>query len=772
MHAAPVQTRRLDALSRAAGPRSSGASDGEPHWPLAEAKLAAQEERSGLVERPRVLQTLDAGAGARLTLVAAPAGAGKSTAVRAWCAHRNTRYGWLTLDAQDNDPVRLWTYVAAAVDRMCPGVGPPAVRRLHAATSLVEPVDVLLNGIAAAGTDLVLVLDDLQTVTDVDCMASLDHALERLPSNLRLIALTRIDPALRLAHLRARGALAELRAEELAFSPEEAHRLLVDLAGLDLGREDVHLLHERTEGWPAALVLAALWLGSVDDPRIAVREFGGDHRFVVDYLTAEVLDALHPDDRAFLLRVAVLGRVTAPLCDGVLGGTDAAIRLEQLVYSNQFFARLERGGWYRMHPLLSQFARFRLAAEEPGAEREIHVRASDWLQAQGQSVEAVAHAAAVGDHATVARLLVDQHLAMLQHGGGMTLLHWVRTLPSDVMVEHPELAVGGATAATMLGRAVERRRLLQLADRARGEYPERCSTYVEAVAGMVRAVAVDSDVDAAVEAGRRAVALAADTADSVLVGALAGYARALYFAGDSDAAWAAALRAVEHPDAPRRAPGHALARSTLALVALDRGQPGTARIHATEARAVVGAAGTSRSWLGANVGAAFGLVLAAEGDLAGAERELVHSEHLLADEVATVHHAWLLVHLARVRGERGRLAEADATLRAGRAAIPELAGCGVVAALAEAVATELRDAHARARTGVLVELPSPAELAVLRRLDSELSVRQIGEALFLSINTVRTHTRSLYRKLGVTSRADAVARAGELGLLGRSDSPT
>jgi LuxR family maltose regulon positive regulatory protein len=323
----------------------------------------------------------------------------------------------------------------------------------------------------------------------------------------------------------------------------------------------------------------------------------------------------------------------------------------------------------------------------------------------------------------------------------------------------------------MLGRAVESRRLLQLAERARSENPERYSSYVDAVAGIVRAAAVDAHVGEAVETGRRAVELAAAGHDGVLVAALASYARALYYAGRPDTAWAAALRAVEHPEAARRAPGHAFARSTLALIALDRGQPATARIHSCAARALVSTAGLSRSWLGAHVAAAYGLVLAAEGDSAGAERELAYAQHFLGDEVATVHHAWLQVALARVRCARGRLAAADAALDAVRATVRELADCGDVPSLADAVEAQLRVAHERARAGAMVEVPSPAERTVLRRLDSELSVRQIAAELFLSVNTVRSHTRSLYRKLGVSSRTDAVARARELGLLGRSDSP-
>ena len=543
----------------------------------------------------------------------------------------------------------MWTYIATAVDRIRTGLGRTTLGRLGAAADFAGPIDELLNRIGDLGRELVIVLDDLQTVTDRDALASIDYAVEHLPANARLIVITRIDPALGLARLRAGGALAELRADELAFTVAEARELLVERGNVRLGDDEIELLHARTEGWPAALVLATLWLRRAPDPLAAVREFGGDQRFVADYLLSEVIDSLDADIRAFVLRASVLRRFTAELCDGVFDRSDSASLLAELERSNQFIVRLEHGGWYRVHSLLAELAELQLAAHEPGAVAETHRRAAHWLRSRGLAVEAVEHAIAAGDHELVAELLVEHHLVLIRTGDARTLLRWVQTLPTELVVAHPELAVGAATAATMVGQAVERRRLLHLATRAEAEHPERCTPYVQAVAGMVRAAAVDTDVAEAVREGRRAVAIAEAGADPALVAALGGYARALYLAGELDAAWAAALRAVEHPDAARRAPGHAFARSTLALVAVEGGRLETARIHAAVARSLVGAVGSSRSWLGANASAAIGLVHAYEGDLSEAERELASAEHFFRDEVTTVHQAWLLLLLARVR---------------------------------------------------------------------------------------------------------------------------
>lgn len=242
--------------------------------PLVETKFAQPRERSGTVQRPRLQRTFEAADGAALTLLAAPTGYGKTTAVRAWCASGERPVAWVTLDAGDNDPVRLWTYVASAIDRIRDGLGRLALQRLRiAGVSLETVVDELVNGIASYSAPMVVVLDDLQAVVDPACMASIEYALERLPANARVLAITRIDPAIRLARMRGRGGLAELRAAELAFTASEARELLVDREGIALTDEDVAALVEHTEGWPAGLYLAALWLRGLDDPGSGVREF-------------------------------------------------------------------------------------------------------------------------------------------------------------------------------------------------------------------------------------------------------------------------------------------------------------------------------------------------------------------------------------------------------------------------------------------------------------------------------------------------------------------
>ncbi len=753
----------------------SGSRNGDALAPLAEAKLAAPRMRAEMVTRPRLRQALDAGEEAALTLVAAPAGYGKTTAVRDWCANTQAPLAWVTLDVGDNDPARLWRYVATAVDRVRQGLGRGGLQRLVMPEPSIETaIDELMNGIAAFDDELVLVLDDAHTVTDSECLASIDYALQHFPASARLIVLSRSDPPLRLPQLRAGGRLAEVRESELAFTAAETRELLVERHGINLSAEEIEVLRRRTEGWPAALFLAALWLPSVDDPHRAVREFGGNHRFVADYLSDEVIGSLDDDARSFLLRACVLGRFTAELCDAVLGRTDSASLLAELERSNLFVLRLEHERLYRIHSLFAEFATYQLAALEPGAAEEIHRLAARWLHERGLPAEAIEHASAAGDHELVARILVEHQLSVFRSGGSRTLIRWMRALPDEQFVEHPELAVGAATVAATIGQAtLEQRRFLRLARRAQDEHPERATAYVRATAEMVRAVAVEGGVREAVLSGRRAVSISEAGSDEALVAALGACARALYFAGDLEGAWATALRALEHPDVERRPPGHAFVRSTLALVAVDQGRLRSARAHAEQAKSIVGAVGISRSWLGANASAALGSVLSAEGAHAEAEHELAYAERFFRDEVATVHHAWSLVLLARVRCRRGRLAEAEVALRSAREAIDELPDSGRVPSLAAEVEREIAAARRRAGNGELLERPSEAEFGVLALLATDLSAREIGAELFLSPNTVRSHTRALYRKLGVNSRAEAVARANVVGLTqhGRSQSP-
>ena len=732
--------------------------------PLAEAKLAAPTLRRVAVDRPRVRRLLDEDDTA-LVLVAAPAGYGKTTAVRAWCASRDAALAWVTLDAGDNDPLRFWRYIATAADRVRPGIGRTALQRLDApGLAIADAADELMNGIGAFGRPFLLVLDDLHTVTSADCLSSLDDALLHLPASARVVLLSRVDPPLNLGRLRAGGELVELRASDLAFTTAEARELLVIRGQVDLDDAEIELLVERTEGWPAALVLAGLWLRTLEDPGAAVRSFGGEHRFVAEYLSTEVLASLDEERRSLLYGASVLEEFTAELSDHALERSDSNELLDELEHANLFVLRLERGGWFRIHSLLAEFAKAALVTLDPEAAPRIHRRAASWLEEHGMPLEAAAHASAAGDHETLARVLTEYHLLLLKGGAGRTFLRWVREVADEQLARHPELAVAAAMASVLVeGNAAEQRRFVRAAGGA-------IDTYVEGWALVASALTLENGVAAAIRDSGHAIDLASGDTDEFLSGALAAHARALFFAGNMEQASAFASRCLELAGAERRPPSMIHVRATLALIGLERGRLTASRAQAERSKATADRIGAIGSWLGANASAALGAVHAAEGSSAKAEHELATAAEFLAADAANVHHAWLLLLLTRTRILRGRLHEAETTFVAARQVLEDLPDAGFLPTLATEVERELADAGERVASGALLDAPSPAEMSVLQLLTTDLSVREIGLQLFLSPNTIRTHMRVLYRKLGVHTRKDAVARATEVGLLEESDS--
>jgi LuxR family maltose regulon positive regulatory protein len=737
---------------------------------LIEAKLAMPRRPSTLIERQRVRQTLQSAGYAKLTLVAAPAGYGKTTAVSDWCSKSGASVAWVSLDSADNDPIRLWTYVAAAVDRVRPGLGRPALQRLKApGGSMRDVVDELMNGISVFGGELIVVLDDVHALTDPECVSSIDYALSRIPRNARLVVVTRVEPALLLERLRAHDQLTELRARDLAFTLAEAYDFLVVRAHLPLGRDDVETLVARTEGWPAALVLARLWLDRVDDPAEAVRGFGGCNRFVAAYLSTEVIGALDDDRRSFLRALSILGEFTPALCDSVLGRTDSAAQLAELERSLLFVSRLERGEWFRMHALFAEYARAELALHEPTTPASIHRLAADWLRSQGLAFEAVNHAVAGSDYELAAQILLEFHLPLVRQGSSLRYVRWVQSLPDECLARYPVLAASAGMAAVLAGGStIEQRRLLHLTERTLARRRESVET-TEGLTGffvlLQRAGTIDGGVGQALKDGLLAVTLAEATSDEALAGALAAYGRALFFAGEFTEAEAVSWRALEHPDIGRRPPALVIAHSTAALAAVEFRRIAQARKHAEDAKAAVARIASSRSWLGANASVALGAVLAAEGRLAEAGHELATANHFLAGDVPNLHGAWLQALIAQVCARRGRLDEAEAALGASREALNALTDSGWVPSLADQVGREIAEVRKRATSGELVEPPSAAELHVLELLRTARSTREIADMLYVSPNTVHSHTRALYRKLGVHSRADAVARATTLGLV-------
>ncbi len=401
-----------------------------------------------VLPRSRVDARLAEATRRRVTVVAAPAGFGKSTAVAAWVAGSALPIAWLTLDESDNELGRFLAYVIGAVRRHCPQVGTEALQHL-ARTPLRWPAVLasLLNDVAAQGDPLLLVLDEFEAVQSQQVLDALAFVLEHQPPNLHLVICSRVEPRLPLSRLRARGQLAEVGVDDLRFTPEEAARFLEQATSARLSPEGSQTLHARTEGWIAGLQLAALSLRRTADRERFIASFAGDHRHVAGYLVDEVLRHEPPAVQEFLLATSVLRKLSGDLCDAVTAGTGGEAMLAQLAASNLFVQPLdEQQRWYRYHGLFAELLQHRLDARDPGAAPMLHRRAAAWLDEHGLVGEAIHHALAGGDSEGAARLAERHGHLLLARGEHRAVVAWLSRLPAAAFARHPELGAVDALA--------------------------------------------------------------------------------------------------------------------------------------------------------------------------------------------------------------------------------------------------------------------------------------------------------------------------------------
>ena len=430
-------------------------------------KLHVPGPRPGFVARPRLAGALAGG----LVLVCAPAGFGKTALLADWLRSGGRPVAWLSLDAGDNDPVRFWRHVVAALDRARPGTGERVAPLLGPPPSSFEGlVTALINELAAQSGEnaIVLVLDDYHLISARQVHASLAFLLEHLPPGLHLVLASRSDPPLPLARLRARGQLAELRTDDLRFTAEEAAALLRESAGAALPGTAVAALVARTEGWAAGLQLAALSLRGRSDIAGFVAAFSGSHRYILDYLTGEVLDGLAEQVREFLLETSVLERLSGGLCDAVTGRDDGQAMLERVEQAGLFLMPLDEvRGWWRYHRLFADLLRARLQQQRPGRVAVLHRAAAAWYEEHGLADDAVGHALAAGDTAWAARL-IEQHFdaTLYLRSEGATAQRWLAALPAELVQTRTRLLLAQVLLAATLGRAEAMEPPLDAAERA------------------------------------------------------------------------------------------------------------------------------------------------------------------------------------------------------------------------------------------------------------------------------------------------------------------
>jgi len=402
-----------------------------------------------------LIERLNEGLHRKLTLISAPAGFGKTTLLSEWIAGAKRPVAWVSLDKGDNDATRLWTYFVAALQTIQSDIGEAALAMLQspgvAGATTPPPIEAILttliNEIAEGPEALALVLDDYHLVEAQPIHEALAFLLDHLPSQMHLVIATRADPPLPLSRLRGRGLLTELRTADLRFTPDEAAAFLNQVMGLGLSAEDVAALETRTEGWIVGLQMAALWLQGRDSERIAhfVSAFTGSHRYILDYLTDEVLLQQPESVRTFLLQTAILDRLTGPLCDAVTGRDGSQEMLERLDAANLFIIPLDdERRWYRYHHLFADLLRKRLSQTQPDLLPALHRRASEWYEKNGLIAEAVSYALQARDVQRAARLVGGTGLAMLEHGDLRVVERWLDTLVDEEVRSEPWLCIARA----------------------------------------------------------------------------------------------------------------------------------------------------------------------------------------------------------------------------------------------------------------------------------------------------------------------------------------
>jgi LuxR family maltose regulon positive regulatory protein len=470
------------------------------------------------------MERLDAGLPGKLTLISAAAGFGKTTLLSAWAAGCGMPVAWLSLDEGDGDPARFLAYLVAALQSAAPAIG----RGAAAALDSPQPpppeaiVAALVNEIAAGPDKILLVLDDYHALEAGPVDQLLAFLLDHLPAQLHLVVVTREDPPLPLARLRARGQLTELRAAELRFTAEEAAAFLNQQMGLKLSAAEIAALEARTEGWIAGLQLAALSMQGRSDTARFIAAFTGSHRFVLDYLMEEVLQRQPEPVRRFLLQTSILDRLCGPLCDAVTGHTGGRSLLEVLERGNLFVVPLDdQRQWFRYHHLFADVLHARLIEEQADRVSELHRRASAWFEQNEVPAEAIEHALLANDIERAAALIERVWLAMDLSYQSAAWLRWAQQLPDDVIRVHPVLCLGYAWALLSGGELEASEARLRDAERWIDPAPEAAAQMVVVDEATYRALpaaiasaraycaSAQGDIPGAIGHARQALALAA-----------------------------------------------------------------------------------------------------------------------------------------------------------------------------------------------------------------------------------------------------------------------
>jgi LuxR family maltose regulon positive regulatory protein len=676
---------------------------------------------------------------------------------------------WLSLETGDNDPARFWMYVIEALRSVLPGIGEASLAMLRApGVNLVDAaLPALVNELAEVSGKLVLVLDDYHAIEDERIHEGMALLVEHLPATVSIVMTSRVEPPLRVGTLRARAQLNEIDAMRLRFSVSEAESMLNAVHGLGLTPETVRRLHDRTEGWAAGLYLAVLSMRGREDASGFVESFAGSDQRVVDYLAAEVLGEQREAELEFLLDTSVLDRFCAPLCDAVTRAGDSRAMLDWIERVNYFLIALDpRHEWYRYHHLFGELLRHELGRRHPGRSPELHHRAGRWFLDAGMVSEAIGHLTEAGEFNAASELISDHWLAFTNAGQRETVARWMDQLPDGYIAVDGRLCLTQARTAMAVGERAEVLRWVDLATQAPRNNPADDAELGEEVT-VIRAAAWQllGDMRQAEQLAGRLAPLDGSSVWHSLAACLLGTSARSFDANEeAEALFVTAMRL------GRSSPNFIvsmIALGRLALIAADRGDWRECAAKIESAFDVVRSNRLEEYWMCSSAHIARGRLMRHDRRPTEAAGELERAVSLARRGGGLVELSYALTTLAEMRRELGDRRGARELVLEARELLSRCPEPGTLALrLVEQAESSLRLVVdlSGARPVVTDELTA-REQSVLGLLPTGLSAREIGDELGISRDTVKTHTKRIYQKLGVSSRRNAVARGRELGLL-------
>jgi LuxR family transcriptional regulator, maltose regulon positive regulatory protein len=744
-----------------------GPTPAAPSFPILESKLTPAPTRPGIVSRVRLLDWLEAAAATPVVAMSAPAGYGKTVLAVEWAKRDPRPFVWLSIDRHDNDPAVLLTYLAVGLDRVEP-IDPAVLGVLASRGASITKTVLPRLGAALASKALavVVVLEDVQLLHDQEGLDALAVLVDHLPPGSQLAVISRGEPPLPVARWRAEGRLAELGPGELAMDPAEAGRLLAAVR-VELPDDEVAELTRRTEGWPAALYLAALSIKAQHPRNGAGLEFQGRERFLVDYLQSALMAGLSPTEVRFLTRTSVLERLSGPLCDAVLGTTGSAAVLASLERANLLVVPLDRQReWYRYHQLFRELLRGQLEHDAPELVRELTLRAARWCQGHGMPEAAIGYAMDAGDADLVARGVEQAAIGVYRSGRLVTVQRWLDWFDDHGLIQqYPAVAMLGAWIQALGGHAAAAERWADAVEGGsyEGLLPDGSS--IDGWRALLRAKLCRHGVSQMRTDAELALTL-------IPVGSLwrapaqllAGISRLL--AGDLGVADDVLAEAVEVAQDTGATLAASVALAERALLAIGRQDWQDAAALVEQARSVVDTAHLEDCATtivlyaaAARVAIHHGNRDQADQDLARARQLQPQATHALPYYAVQARLELIRAHLALsdMAGARTVIREVDDLLRWR----PDL---GILRDQADQLRSQLD--HVRG-DAIRMSPLTTAELRLVPLLATYHSFREIGQSLHLSQHTVKTQALSIYRKLGVSSRGQAVQRVQEIGLLAR-----